>query len=56
MPGSSDLIAVSLINTDLDDKNLNKNNTTLVNNSEICCFYLSNYLNNCLSCCFICLN
>ena len=56
MPDSSDLIAISLINTDLDDKNLNKDNKILHDNSGICCFYFSNYLNNCVSCCFICLN
>ena len=48
MPDSNQLIDVGLINTDLDDKTDYK--------SENCCYYLSNYLNNCMLCCFICLN
>ena len=48
MSDSNQLIDVGLINTDLDNKTDDK--------SGNCCFYLSNYLNNCLLCCFICLN
>ena len=56
MSGSSSLMDVKLISSDLDGINSNKDNTKSDGNSGNCCFYLSNYLNNCILCCFICLN
>jgi hypothetical protein len=55
MPESSHLISIGLIENDLHDNNLNKDNNP-DDKSENCCLYLSNYLNNCVLCCFICLN
>ena len=52
MPGSSALIATGLIKFSPDDDN----NLAKENKKVNCCLYLSNYLNNCLLCCFICLN
>lgn len=55
MSDSNNLIVISLINTDFENDNLNKDNKS-DDNSVNCCSYLSNYLNNCVLCCFVCLN
>lgn len=55
MPGSSALIIFNP-----DDNNLPQENKKSYDNPNIkkenCCSYLSNCINNCLVCCFICLN
>ena len=53
MPGSSHLIATGLIDTYLDDINLNKKSDNKLDDKSVnCCLYFNNYL----LCCFICLN